>query len=88
MFDTWSMASRAAPVIEVNLQQPADGVSAVPVQASWLQLASEAAWSQLTEEEQSAATAPQRRGEVGTEVGLAVVGSEHGFAWPGSVALT
>ena len=54
LFDTWSMASRAAPV---NLQQPADGVSAVPVQASWLQLASEAAWSQLTEEEQSAATA-------------------------------
>ena len=30
----------------------------------------------------------QRRGEIGTKVGLAVVGSEHGFAWPGSVALT
>ena len=54
LFDTWSMASRAAP--PVNLQQPAERVY-VPVQASWLQLASEAAWSQLTEEEQSAASA-------------------------------
>ena len=52
-FDTWSMESRAAPV---NPQQPADGVR-VPVQASWLRSASEAAWSQLTEEEQSAASA-------------------------------
>jgi hypothetical protein len=47
------MESRAAPV---NPQQPADGVR-VPVQASWLRSASEAAWSQLTEEEQSAASA-------------------------------
>ena len=52
LFDTWSrMASRAAPV---SPQQPADGVR-VPVLSRWLHSASEAAWSQLTEEEQSAA---------------------------------